>query len=299
MTNRITPSTILLLIIPPILWAGNAIVGRVVVDLIPPATINFIRWLIAMFVLLPFGYAAFKKNSGLLKNWRMYSILGLFGIGLYNGIQYLALHTSSPVNITLVASSMPVWMIFIGRMFFNSTINKQQLIGAILSIVGVLLVLSHGSWNQFLQFSFVIGDLYMVLATIIWAIYSWLLTKTNDNSSIRSNWAAFLLAQIFYGVFWSAAFAGIEYAYTDWYINWNLTLLLCLIYVIIGPAIIAYRCWGAAVSKVGPNLAAIFFNLTPLFAAILSTVLLGEFPQLYHLFAFILIIGGIITATRK
>lgn len=299
MSNRITPTTIILLILPPILWAGNAIVGRVVSDLIPPITLNFIRWCFAFLVLLPFGYSAFKKNSGLFKNWRMYSILGLFGIGLYNSIQYLALHTSSPVNVTLVGSSMPVWMIFIGSLFFNAKINRQQLIGAVLSIVGVFIVLSHGSWHQLLQFSFVIGDLYMVLATIVWAFYSWLLTKTNDKSSIRSNWAAFLIAQLFYGVFWSAAFAGVEYAYTDWHINWNLTLFFCMIYVIIGPAIVAYRCWGAAVAKVGPNIAAIFFNLTPIFAAVLSTVLLGELPQLYHLVAFVLIVGGIITATRN
>lgn len=282
------------------LWAGNAIVGRVVNDLIPPVTFNLIRWFFALLVLLPIGYIAFKKGNGLLSNWRRYAVLGLLGIGIYNALQYTALHTSSPVNVTLVAASMPVWMLVIGVLFFNSKIGIQQILGAMLSIVGVVLVLSHGSWEQLLQFRFVIGDLFMLLATILWALYSWLLTKTSsDNTSLRSNWAAFLLAQVFYGVFWSAGFAGLEYALIDWGIKWNMTLVLSLIYVIIGPAVIAYKCWGAAVARVGPNISAIFFNLTPIFAAIFSTVLLGEIPHLYHLVAFLLIVGGIITATRN
>lgn len=298
MQSRLTPLTLLLLITPPMLWAGNAVVGRIVSDLIPPVTLNFVRWFIAMIVLLPLGYQVFKKGSGVLYNWRRYAVLGLLGVGMYNGLQYMALHTSTPVNVTLVGASMPVWMLVIGAMFFRNPISKEQITGAFLSLVGVLTVLSHGDLRQLVAMRFVPGDLFMLMATILWAFYSWLLTHTSDAPHIRANWAAFLLAQIVYGVAWSGAFASIEWAVTDWSITWNNTLVFALIYVALGPAVIAYRCWGTAVQKVGPGMAAIFFNLTPLFAAVLSTIILGDAPKLFHLIAFVLIVAGILISTR-
>ena len=296
--SRLTPTTFLLLTIPPLLWAGNAIVGRLVADLIPPITLNFLRWLFAFFVLLPFGWRAFKRGSGLLTNIRRYAVLGLLGIGMYNALQYLALHTSTPVNVTLVGASMPIWMIVIGAVFFKHAIERYQLMGALLSIFGVVVVLAHGDWRQLLQMHFVIGDLYMLLATMFWALYSWLLANTQDDSAVRAHWAMFLLAQILYGVMWSGLSAGLEWALTDWTIHWNGVLVAALFYVVIGPAVVAYRCWGAGVQRAGPTIAGLFFNLTPIFAALFSALMLGEHPQLHHALAFLLIVGGIWLSTR-
>src|SRR4051812_16513735 len=98
MNQKLTPSTILLLTIPPLLWAGNAIVGRLVREAVPPMTLNLLRWAIALAILLPLGWPALKPGSGILANWRRYLLLGLAGIGLYNSFQYLALQTSTPIN---------------------------------------------------------------------------------------------------------------------------------------------------------------------------------------------------------
>lgn len=299
MQQRLTPITFLFLVTPPILWAGNAIVGRMVSDMVPPITLNFIRWTIAFIVLLPFGRAVFTKGSGLLYNWRRYAVLGLIGIGLYNAMQYMALHTSTPVNVTLVAASMPIWLMIIGVLFFRSSITRAQFTGAILSILGVLLVLSNGDWRHLVNFRFVSGDLIMLLATVLWSFYSWMLTKTSDAPHIRSDWAAFLLAQLFYGVLWSGLFASMEIAVTDWSMSLNATVIFAVLYVAIGPGVIAYRCWGAAVQRVGPSTAGIFFNLTPMFAAVMSALVLGDSPKLYHGLAFCLIAGGIYISTRR
>ena len=113
MNHRLTLSTIVMLVLPPLLWAGNSVVGRAVYDMVPPMTLNFLRWVVAGLILLPFGYQIFQRGSGLLSNWRRYALLGLLGVGSYNSLQYLALHTSSAVNVTLVASSMPVWMLMV------------------------------------------------------------------------------------------------------------------------------------------------------------------------------------------
>jgi len=294
----LTPSTILLLTVPPVLWAGNAIVGRLVRDAVPPMTLNLIRWTIALAVLVPLGRAALRHGSGVLANWRRYAMLGLLGVGLYNSLQYLALQSSTPINVTLVASGVPVWMLLVGRLFYGVPVKRKQIVGAILSIAGVLVVLCRGDIHGLLQLRLVIGDVYMILATIAWSFYSWMLMQQKDVPGLRADWAAFLLAQVGYGVLWSAALAGGEWALRDVAIGWSWPLAAALLYVAIGPAILAMRCWGAGVQRAGPSIGAFFINLTPLFTALLSSAFLGEPPHLYHVLAFGMIVGGIAVSAR-
>lgn len=299
MNQKITPSTALLLTIAPLMWAGNAIVGRSVNGLVPPITLNFFRWSIAALILLPFATWIFRRNSAMWTHWRRFALLGLLGVGLYNSLQYLALKTSSPINVTLVAASMPVWMLMIGSLFFGVRVSFKQAIGAAMSIAGVLLVLSRGELRQLLALRLVPGDILMILAAIVWSFYSWLLTLPKDPVEIRSNWIAFLLAQVAFGAVWSGAFAAAEWSIGAPNITWGWPLIAALAFVAIGPAIIALRCWGLGVQRVGPTVAGFFSNLTPLFAAIMSSAFLGEVPHLYHAFAFVLIVGGIVVSSRR
>jgi drug/metabolite transporter (DMT)-like permease len=298
MNQRLTPATAALLLVPPLLWAGNAVVGRMVTGLV----LNFLRWFVAFFLLLPFTWQVLKPAGPLWPNWRRYALLGLLGVGCYNAFQYLALKTSTPINVTLVASSGPVFMLAIGRLFFGQVVSLRQMAGAVLSIAGVLLVLSRGEWAQLAQFKLVVGDVYILLATLAWAWYSWLLTSQAspaDPPAIRGDWALFLMAQVVFGLGWSGLFAGTEWAVTDAHIVWGWPLAFTLLYVAVGPAILAYRCWGMGVQRVGPAVAAFFGNLTPLFAAVLSAAFLGELPRAYHALAFALIVGGILVSSRR
>lgn len=299
MNQGLTPATAALLVIPPLLWAGNAVVGRMVTDLVPPMTLNFLRWAVAFVLLLPLAAWVLKPGSGLLQHWRRYALLGLLGVGAYNALQYLALKTSTPINVTLVAASTPVFMLGMGALFFGQAVTRRQMLGAAMSIAGVLLVLCRGQWDLLLQVRLVPGDLYVLLATAAWAWYSWLLTRPGDAPGLRGNWAAFLMAQIAFGLVWSGLFAGAEWTLTDARITWGWPLAATLLYVALGPAILAYRCWGLGVQRVGPNIAGFFSNLTPLFAALMSTLLLGEAPHLYHGIAFALIVGGIVVSSRR
>ncbi|XYJ08420.1 DMT family transporter [Telluria sp. B2] len=298
MNRRLTASTALLLTVPPVLWAGNAIVGRLVRDAVPPMTLNLLRWTIALVILLPLGRAALRQGSGALANWRRYSLLGLFGIGLYNSLQYLALQSSTPINVTLVASGMPVWMLLVGRLFFKVQVRPRQIAGAVLSIVGVLVVLCRGDIHQLAALRLVAGDLYMILATIAWSFYSWLLMQQPDVPAVRADWAAFLLVQVGYGVLWCGALSGAEALVGGIEVAWSWQVVAALLYVAIGPAILAMRCWGAGVQRAGPTLGSFFINLTPLFTALLSSSFLGEAPHLYHALAFLLIVGGIAVSAR-
>jgi len=298
MTQRLTPATALLLTVPPLMWAGNAVVGRLVRDDIPPFTLNFLRWAIAFAILLPLGAWVLRRSGGMWPHWRRFALLGLLGVGLYNTLQYLALQTSTPLNVTLVASSMPLWMLALGALFFDAKVTRQQLLGAVFSIAGVAVVLARGDWAQLLELQLVIGDVFMLGATLCWASYSWLLSRRGEPDAIRSDWAAFLLAQVTLGLMWSGAFTAGEWALTDAHIRWSGTLLAALLFVAVGPAVLAYRCWGLGVQRAGPAVAGFFANLTPLFAAVMSTLFLGEMPQVYHLLAFALIVAGIVVSSR-
>ncbi|NBS72918.1 MAG: DMT family transporter [Betaproteobacteria bacterium] len=298
-TSALTPFNAFLLVIPALLWAGNAVVGRLIYELVPPVTLNFLRWATAFVFLLPLAYPVLRLSSPLWPNWRRYAVLSLLGVGCYNTFQYMALHTSSPINVTLVASSSPVFMLAVGALFFKQTIQMRQIAGACLSIMGVIWVLSRGDWHNLLQVKWVIGDLYVILATIAWAVYSWMLSINKDPAELRSNWAYFLMAQVTMGLVWTSALTTAEWTLTDAHIVWGWPVALALIYVALGPAILAYRCWGLGVQRVGPNIAGFFSNLTPLFAAIFSSLALGDTPKIYHAIAFLLIVGGIYVSSRK
>lgn len=299
MNERLTPATVALLLVPPLMWASNAVVGRMMAQMVPPLTLNFMRWAVALVLLLPLGYRILRPGSAVWRQWRRYAVLGLLGVGLYNSLQYLALHTSTPVNVTLVASSLPVWMLLVGRVFHGVAVRTAQLAGAVLSLAGVAMVLSQGDWTQLLALHFVPGDLLMVLATLIWAVYSWQLTRVPADASIKTHWSGFLLAQMVYGVTWSGLFAAAEWQFTDWQVTWGWPIVLTVAFVAIGPAILAYRCWDAGISRVGPTRAGFFYNFTPLIAALLSLALLHETPGLHHVLAFVLLLGGIVLSSRR
>lgn len=299
MQHRLTLPTAALLVVPPLLWAGNAVVGRLVTGLVPPITLNFLRWALAFVLLLPLAGWVLHRDSPLWPLWRRYAVLGLLGVGAYNALQYLALKTSTPLNVTLVAASAPAWMLGVGWLGFGQRISLRQLAGALLSIAGVLVVLSRGDWSTLLQVRLVPGDFYVLLATAGWAVYSWLLVQPGDPPVLRGNWAAFLMAQVVLGLAWSGLFAAGEWAVSDVHIAWGWPLAAALVYVAVGPAILAYRCWGLGVQRVGPTIAGFFANLTPLFAAVMSAAFLGELPHLYHGAAFALIVGGIVVSSRR
>ncbi|TFZ01401.1 DMT family transporter [Ramlibacter rhizophilus] len=300
-TATLDARNIFLLVLPPLLWAGNAVVGRMVAPLVPPLTLNLLRWAISFLILLPLAAWALRPGSGLWIRWRRYLLLGLLSVGMYNSLQYLALKTSTPMNVTLVACSMPAFMLALGAMFFGQPVSRRQFAGAGLSMVGVLLVLARGDLAHLAEVRFVPGDLYMLLATAAFAWYSWLLTRSDqDDPAIRRDWAAFLLAQVLPGIAWSTLFTVGEWTLLDPPpIAWGLPLLAGLSFIVIGPSILAYRSWGLGVQRLGPNMASIFNNLTPLFAAVLSASLIGELPRIYHAIAFAMIVSGIVIASPR
>ena len=298
-----SPRLALLMTLPPLLWAGNAVVGRLVVGSVPPLTLNALRWALAALILLPLGWRVFERPHEIVQRWRHLLLLGVLGVGTYNAMQYLALVTSTPINVTLIAASMPAWMLAIGAVCYGQRPARRELVGAALSLAGVLSVIARGDVATLARVQLVPGDLYMLVATIAWSLYSWLLAR--PPASMRApqrpawDWAEFLFVQALFGLLVAGAAAAGEAALGPAPMRWSAPLLAALVYVALGPSIIAYRCWGLGVAAGGPALAAMFGNLTPLFAALLSAALLGESPRGYHAAAFALIVAGIVASTSK
>jgi drug/metabolite transporter (DMT)-like permease len=167
----------------------------------------------------------------------------------------------------------------------------------------VLCVMTRGDVQALADVRFVSGDLLMLVAVLSWAAYSWMLARPPPSMRAPSrpqwNWAEFLFVQVLFGIGWSAIGAGLEAVVAPQAIQWSAGVAAALIYVAIGPSIIAYRCWGAGVAEAGPSVAAFFANLTPLFTALLSTTLLAEPPKAYHALAFVLIVAGIVLSSRR
>jgi drug/metabolite transporter (DMT)-like permease len=281
------------------MWAANAVIGHYAVDLIPPMLFNFLRWAIVLVILLPIAGWCLSPKSGLWAHWKRYMVLGFLAVSLYNSFQYLALHTSSPINVTLIAASMPVWMIVIGAAFYRTPATWLKFLGAAASISGVLVVLSRGDPAALAGLQFVPGDIYILIAVIGWSIYSWMLAKTTAPEKIKSSWSALLLAQVFFGLMWSAVFTVTEAAINPQPTVLGWPLLLVLLFVAVGPAILAYRFWGEGITRVGPTVAGFFANLTPLFTAVMSSAFLGQHPEPFHMAAFLLIVGGIWLSTIR
>ncbi|WP_353094325.1 DMT family transporter [Methylibium sp.] len=309
----LTPRIALLMTLPPLMWAGNAVVGRLAVGSVPPLTLNLLRWVLALLLLLPLAWRMFRAPRELAVRWPHLLLLGTLGVGSYNALQYLALQTSTPINVTLIAASMPVWMLAIGALLHGVHPQRRQLVGAALSLTGVTLVIARGDPAALVRVQFVAGDLYILVAIVAWAFYSWMLARPpahlrgagqpllrDGGEAPRPwNWSEALAVQVVFGLVSAAAAAAGEQALGSPPIRWNGWVVAALFYVAIGPSLIAYRCWGLGVAVAGPAAAAFFGNLTPLFAALLSAALLGELPQWYHGVAFALIVAGIAVSSRR
>ena len=292
-------STVFYLSLATLLWAGNAIVGRALVGSISPITLSTVRWGLAALMLLPLGWRVFRPSSALWKNKGRFLVLGLLGVGSYNALLYLALQTSTAINVTLIGASMPIWMLLIGAVFYQVKPQLLQLVGALVSLLGVTVVLTRGQPTDILSVQVVMGDLFIMLATLFWAFYSWMIGRPGTSSERQWPWAEFLMAQVMIGLLWTMLFEGLEITAGHAFIDLNLWTGALILFIALGPSLIAYRCWGLGVSQAGPTIAAFFANLIPLFTALLSAAMLGDPPRLFHGLAFLLIAGGIIISSAK
>lgn len=295
MSQRLSASTILLLVLPPLFWAGNAVVGRATVGSFPPLALSFWRWTLAFVLIAPFAAPGLWAHRRTIRaRLPLLVWTSLLGVACYNSLQYLALQTSTAVNTTLIGASAPIVALLIGAAFFASAIGRRQMVGAAISAGGVLWVMTQGQLANLLQLQLAAGDVIMLVATVAWSIYTWLIRTRRPPLPLT----VFLAVQIGIGALMILPFYLLEAAVVQRAPEASAGNLAALLYVATLPSLLAYYCWDRGVVRAGAVLPMYFVNLTPVFAAALSYLILGEAIGLHHVLGGALILAGIHLASR-
>lgn len=295
MSQRLSASTLLLLVLPPLFWAGNAVVGRATVGSFPPLALSFWRWTLAFVLIAPFAATGLWAHRHTIRaRLPLLAWTSLLGVACYNSLQYLALQTSTAVNTTLIGASAPTVALLIGALFFASAIGRRQMVGAVVSAGGVLWVMTQGKIANLLQLQLAAGDVIMLVATVAWSLYTWLIRTRRPPLPLT----VFLAVQIGIGAVMILPFYLLEAAVVQRAPEWSAGNLAALLYVATLPSLLAYYCWDRGVVRAGAVLPMYFVNLTPVFAAALSVLILGEAIGLHHVLGGALILAGIHLASR-
>ncbi len=276
-------------VLSALFWSGNFVLGRAVANDIPPIALNYWRWSLALMLLLPFVIRPMWRQRQLIRAhfWSL-TALSVVGIAGFNSFAYMGLQDTTATNGLLINSMIPIFIIIISRFWLNKPISVMQLSGVGVSFCGVMFLLSQGELSTLLKLSFNNGDLWVMGAALIWAIYSiGLKWKPAELSAL-----AFLGFSVLVG---SSFLAPIYWLDLTAEPQWQLTQnnMLAIGYTAVFPSIVAYLCWNQGVKLIGPSLAGQFIHLMPLFGTLLAVLFIGEQLALFQLVGALLIAGGI------
>ncbi len=283
----------LLVSVAPLCWAGNVVLARGVVDIIPPVAFAFWRWAVAFAVLVPFSWRYVKEDWKLaVKSWKIMVVLSLLGISAFNTLLYTAVHTTTAINAAMIQSTMPAMIILITLMLYRERITRGQAFGVAVCISGAFVVILRGRLGALFAMTFARGDLMMVCAVAIYALYSALLPKRPAIHPL-----SFLSLSFGLGTLGLLPLYAIEIAGGQT-LAWSGAVILSILYVSLFPSVLAYFCWNRGVQFIGANRTGLFINLIPVFATILAVLLLGESLAMFHITGMLLIFAGLFLFNR-
>ena len=295
MKQPFQPSPYLLLSLTALFWAGNWVVGRAMRHEMPPVAMGFWRWTLALILLLPFTLPELRRNWGVVRaNAVTLALLGCLGAIAFNTLIYVGLQYTEATNGVLFNSLSPIFIILLTSIFLGEHIRRVQGAGMALSFAGVLAIVARGDPALLASFHFNPGDLWLIIAMFLWAVYTIVLRRRPPELSAMAFLAAMLLLSLpfllpFY--LWELSERG----------GFSLagSTIAALAYYGTIPSIVAYLFWNRGVAQVGANRAGLFVHLMPVFGALLSVIFLGERLHAYHYAGAALIFGGIWLATRR
>ena len=269
-------------------WGCNAILGKLAVDQISPMMLVTARWLGAVLVLAFFAHKYVLQDWHILKrNLRYTFFMGAVGFTGFNTLFYIAAHSTTAINIGIIQGAIPIFVILGSFVFLKIKVSRIQIIGILTTLLGVCVVASAGDFSQLLSLSINHGDLYMLLACFLYAVYAVGLTQRPAVSSL----ALFTLIA-FFALISSIPMVFIEALQQGWQwptaTGWGVALVAILL-----PSLLAQILFIQSVALIGPGRAGVFVNLVPVFAAIMAVFLLGESFELFHAAALVLVLGGI------
>ncbi|RUL46509.1 MULTISPECIES: DMT family transporter [Lysinibacillus] len=285
-----------LLVLATLLWGGNFVIGRAVTGDIPPFTLAFLRWCLAFFVFFPIAFKYVKRDWLKLKeHWKIVLVLAFTGVAAFNTLVYIGVYSTTSINASLMNSTTPIFIYILSFIFLKEHLSKNQMIGTAISLIGVIFILTGGSLETLMHFSFNKGDLIVLVAVFCWSIYSLLIKQY----ATRLPGFSTFLVSIAMGAIILAPFTVYELATLDSPIVWSTKTISAIVYVGVLASIVAFLSWNTGVVKMGANRASIFLNLIPVFATIFATIFIGEQLQLAQVVGGLAVIGGVILTNRK
>lgn len=285
----------LLLVLANVIWGGNFVVGSIAKDYFPPFTFSLMRWVIAFLLLTPFMYKSLIRDRQIL--WQNKWVLLLFsitGISGYNTLLYLSLHWTTSINAAVINPITPIFIAILSVIILSERVAGAQILGIIFSIIGVLFIMAKGSIENLASFSFNKGDLLVLLAVFVWALYSIYLKKY---AHILPIYSTFYITT-FIGLILLVPFSLFELGFSTQPFIWNISSISILFYVGFFAAIIALLSWNIGVAKVGAARAGNYLNLLPVFAAILAPLLTDETIEWYQIVGGIIVIAGVAISSK-
>jgi drug/metabolite transporter (DMT)-like permease len=277
-------------------WAGNFIVGKYAsLYEVPPFSLNFYRWFFAWLILVPFTLPEIiKKKEYILQNYKLFIILGVTSITIFNSIVYYSLNFTQVISGVLMISTIPVMIMFFSSILNIEKTNVFQIIGVILSFLGVIIIITKANFEILKNLNFNKGDITMVVAMFSWALYSTLLKRQKYELSQIS----LLQIVISFGLVFLIPVYFIEYQ-VGFRINLDKPFILILSYVVLLPGLASFILWIKGISMIGANRSGVFLHLMPIFSAVMAMIFFNEKFMFYHILGACFIITGILLSNRK
>jgi drug/metabolite transporter (DMT)-like permease len=279
-----------------IIWSGNFIVARGVIQQIPPFSLAFYRWLTASIIMFPIAIQKFNTEKAIVfRHWKYFFWISLTGITLFNTLIYIAGHYSTAINLALIGTtSSPVFAVILAAIFLKEKIKPLRILGMIVCITGIIILLSAGSLERLINFHFSTGDLWVLAAAMSFAIYNTLVRKKPTNISP----ANFLFVVFSFGTLLLLPFYLWEVVTTKAVVwDWNLTFII--LYLGVGASVISYLLWNGAIGRLGSPRTALFGNLIPVFSTLQAMWILNENVTGVHIVSGLLVIVGLIIANLR
>ena len=285
-----------MLVLATLFWAGNFMVGKFAFFTnIPPMTLVFLRWSLVWLILLPFTYKEIIKYKNVISsNIPLLLFLSLTSVGLFNSFTYLSLVHTQVINASLFNTAIPAIIILLCFIFKIEKTNKYQIFGLIVSVIGILSIITKLNLEIILSLNFNKGDLIMIGGVVSWGLYSSFLKKKTFSLPLLT------LVHVLCSFGLIFIFPQFMYEYSQGQIlDFDINLFYMLIFLALFPSIGSYYCWAGAVSIIGANRAGIFLSLIPLFSTIMAIFFYNEKFQFFHLIGAILIILGLFLSNKE
>ena len=283
----------ILLLICTACWGGNAVAARFAVGEVSPLLLTFLRWVGVSIIICIIAYPTIVRNASLLKaRWVYLFCMGALGFTGFNVLFYLSAYYTTAINIGIFQGALPVFVLLGTFLLYREPISLVQLGGIILTIIGVIIVAIRGDINQLRTFTFNIGDLLILLACLIYSIYTIFLRQKPDVPGMAMFGVISVAAML-------ASFPFAVFELVAGSIIWPSDKgALVILFVIIFPSFMSQLFFIKGVQLIGASRAGVFINMVPIFASVFSVILIGETFESYHMGGLILVLTGIAIAER-